>query len=220
MKKLLVFLLCLIMCGCTLNTGAYSSLDGVFAEEKDELGIRHNNFTRYVDYYLPSDVSEMECDELSHVFMYNRSRMVMDVNIAAIINDRYYSKAPLSEEGFFDSSKLVYSRDSSFLDSEGQEREYVFRVYEYDGEYLLYFVCHRLVFYGYADGDDLIPLASRMLLMSRTASVKTDDIVSIYSNKEVIDYEKKQVNLFETIMPVNGQINDFLIGESKQGDDE
>ena len=48
--------------------------------------------------------------------------------------------------------------------------------------------------------------------MARSAAVRSEEIVTAFSSKEVIDYEKQQVNLFETIMPVNGQINDFLIG--------
>ena len=59
-----------------------------------------------------------------------------------------------------------------------------------------------------------------MLLMARSALVRSEGIISAYSSKEVIDYEKQQVNLFETIMPVNGQINDFLIGENIPTDED
>ena len=220
MKKITMFLLCLLLCGCASAVHSNADFDAVFADEGNEIKVRHNNYTNYIDYYLPSDVKELESQELSHVFMYNNSKMIMDLNVSGIINNRYYSDAVLQNEGFFDDSRQVYNRSSVYLNEENKQVEYLFNVYEYDEEYLLYLVSKDLVFYGYVDNEDLIPLSSKMLLMARSASIKNNDIISNFSSKEVIDYEKKQVSLFETIMPVNGQINDFLVDDLKTNNDE
>ena len=220
MKKVMLFLLCLMLSACTNTIVSDNNFDTVFANENNELKVRHNNYTNYIDYYLPSDMKELQSDELSYVFMFNHSRMIMDLNISGIINNRYYSDVSLANEGFFDNSKQIYTRSSSYLNEEDKPTEYLFSVYEYDDEYLLYLISSDLVFYGYADKQDLIPLSSKMLLMARTAAVKNSDIIANFSSKEVIDYEKKQVNLFEVIMPVNGQINEFLVGENKKTNDE
>ena len=220
MRKILLFLLCLILCACTVSKGNVSALDDVFLSESEVITVRHNNYTDYVDYYLPADTSELSSRELSHVFQYNHSRIIMDVNISGIINRRYYPDMKLSEEGFFDGDKLVYSRNSVFLSNSNRNEEFLFRVYDYDREYLICLITRELILYGYADAEDLIPLSSRMLLMARSASVRSEGIISAYSSKEVIDYEKQQVDLFETIMPVNGQINDFLIVENNTPSDE
>ena len=135
----------------------------------------------------------------------------MDINISGIINERYYDELPLETEGFFDESKLFYRKEGTYKDNEGNDREYIFRVYEYDEEYLLHFLTKDLVFYGYGERNDLIPLASRIFLIARGADVRTSAVLADFSTIDVIDYHKKQVNLFETIMPVNGSINDFLL---------
>ena len=52
--------------------------------------------------------------------------------------------------------------------------------------------------------------------MAKGVHVKEEEVIADYSLKDVIDYEKKQVNLFETIMPVNGNINDFLVDKKDE----
>ncbi|MBR4421082.1 MAG: hypothetical protein IKS69_00935, partial [Erysipelotrichaceae bacterium] len=66
----------------------------------------------------------------------------------------------------------------------------------------------------------LVPVSSRILLMAKGISISNDDIIANYSSKDVVDYHKKQVNLFETVMPVNGVVNDFLIGQESEEDGE
>lgn len=211
---LLVFL-CVILCSCAVHNDLKQELDDVFAQTSETEKIRHNNFTRYVDYYLPSDVSEETADSLSSVMMYSRSRIIMDVNISGIINERYYEKLPLAEEGFFDNSRIFYAKEGTYKDDEGIDKEYIFRIYEYDGEYLLHFLSKDLIFYAYGERNDLIPLTSRIYLIARGAEVRTASVLADFSTIDVIDYHKKQVNLFETVMPVNGSISDFMVEDNE-----
>ena len=135
----------------------------------------------------------------------------MDVNISGIINDRYYEDLPLAEEGFFDDSRLFYTKEGTYKDYEGNDKEYIFRIYEYDEDYLLHFLTKDLIFYAYGEEKDLIPVTSRIYLIARGAEVRSSAVLADFSTIDVIDYHKKQVNLFETIMPVNGSINDFML---------
>ena len=211
MRKAFLVLLCVILCSCASHGSLIQELDDVFKESAKTEKIRHNNFTRYVDYYLPSDISEETADKLSYVLAYNRSRIIMDINISGIINERYYDELPLAEEGFFDNSKLFYTKEGTFKDNEGNEREYIFRIYEYDEKYLLHFLTKDLIIYAYGERNDLIPLTSRIYLIAKGAEVRSSAVLADFSTIDVIDYHKKQVNLFETIMPVNGSIDDFML---------
>ena len=199
-------------------TDLKGELDQVFSTEMNWDRIRRNNYSTYIDYYVPSDTGELDGDRLSDSFSYNHSRFIMDVNISGIINDRYYPDLSFDSEGFFDESRLLYSRSSTYLDADGFKHEYTYRVYDYEGRYLTYFVSKDLIFYGFAYEDDLLGMTSRILLMAKGAVVRHDDVVANYSLRDEIDFEKKQVNLFETIMPVNGNVNDFLI-EKQEPDD-
>lgn len=220
MRRVIVFLLCIILCGCTASEDLSSELDAVFSSEQSNERIRRNNYSHYVDYYLPSDTGELEGNELSSCFSYNSSNFVMDVNISGIINDRYYPEAGLTNEDFFDKSKLVYERRSAYVDAEGQSRDFLYRVYSYEDHYLSYFASKDLLFYGYGTRSDIVAVSSRILLMAKGAIVRENDVIAAYSKRNEVDYEKKQVNLFETIMPVNGNVNDLVIGKEDTGASE
>ena len=53
-------------------------------------------------------------------------------------------------------------------------------------------------------------------VMAKGAEVRKSDVVANYSLRDEIDFEKQQVNLFETIMPVNGNVNEFLINRQEE----
>ena len=216
MKKILLLLLCLLLCGCSNAASLTSDLDKIFTESEEKPVIRKNNYSTYIDYYLPSDTTELEGDELSSVLSYNKSLFIMDVNVSGIICAKYYPDNVIEDEGFFNDEKLVYEKRSSFLNGDGENIDYVYKVYEYDNDYLSYFVSRDLIFYAHALKGDIAAVSSRIYLMAKGAKVKSSDVIAKYSSKDVIDYEKKQVNLFETIMPVNGNINDFLIGSNSE----
>ena len=208
--------MCICLYGCAQSLDLETELDQVFSAELVQEKVRRNNYSRYLDYYLPSDLHEVEGDMLTNYFSYNDSCFIMDVNISGIVNDRYYPDQKPGDEGFFDEQRLVYYRAGTYRDNEGNEREYQYKVYGYDGEYLSYFFSKDLIFYGYATPDDIVPMSSRILLMAKGTIVREDDVAAGYSLKNEIDYEKKQVNLFETIMPVNGNVNDFFVSDDQE----
>ena len=217
MKKIVIFLLVILLSGCAGKGDLKQELDAVFSADSKVQTIRRNNYSSFIDYYVPSDTGELEGTKLSSNFSYNESRFVMDINVSGIINDRYYRNLKLADEGFFDDARKVYARQSSYVDSDGSSHEYIYKVYEYDDRYLSYFASKELVFYGYATAADIVNLSSRILLMAKGATVRENDVIASYSSRNEIDYEKKQVNLFETIMPVNGNVNDFLVDREDTG---
>ena len=220
MKRFLLAVICLLLCSCMNLSDLQQPLNDAFALESDSSAIRRNNYTNYADYYLPSDVQEYECNEISHIFVFDRSKIIMNLNIAGIINARYYSNVRIGDEGFFDNSKLFFQREGGFHKTDETEYPYLCKIYSYEDEYLLYFVCEDAIFYAFACEEDLVPLCSRILLIAKSMNVNHEDIVADFSFKDVIDYQKKQVNLFETIMPVNGNINDFLIDPIDNNDED
>ena len=194
----------------------YEDLDQVFSKDRQVEKIRQNNYSEYIDYYLPSDTTELESGKLSDSFVFNRSCFIMDVNVAGILNGKYYPEEYYGNEGFFDPEKLVFENEGIYHDVSGEENEYFYRVYSYEDRYLTYFVSRQLIFYGYAYEEDLVGLSSRILLMAKGTTIRQDDVISNFSLRDEIDFEKKQVNLFETIMPVNGNVNDLMIPSQEE----
>lgn len=214
MKRVMIFLLCLALSGCQRFVDYQSRLDEVFATAEDVITIRANNYGDYYDYYIPSDTSEFNAGNLYALLDYADSRFLMDVNIAGIVSKRYYPETVLEEDGFFDESRLVYEKRGIYVNNDDEILDYIYKLYQYDDNYLASLRSPDLIFYACIKEKDIVPLTSRMLLMAKGAHIKEDAVIADYSLKDVIDYEKKQVNLFETIMPVNGNINDFLVDKN------
>ena len=219
MKKILILLLCLTMFGCAHKADIISRLDEVFASDGVKSSFPKNNYSRYIDYYVPSDVYQTDVDTLSITCDYNNAKLIMNVNVSGIISSKYYPETVFLDEGLFDQNRLIYQHTSEYLDDNDEHSVYQYMVYEYDDHYLTHFLSRDLVFYGYCDEYDLVNLSSKILQMAKSAKVKNDDVITVYSSKDVIDFEKKQVNLFETIMPVNGNINDFLISSGDSAEE-
>ena len=201
---------CLLLCGCSSNAGKIDDqLDEIFASAAEQTDYLVNNYSKYADYYRPSDLNETESDELSISFAYNESSIVMNINVAGIIEDRYYSNT--SSASFFDSDKKVYESSGRYMDVDGKSVAYDYAVYEYDDYYLSCLESGKVTIYSHCAKADIVPVSSRILLLAKGVSLDADKIITDYSAKETIDYQRKQVDLFETVLPVNGRVDELII---------
>ncbi len=73
-------------------------------------------------------------------------------------------------------------------------------------------------FYTTGSRAEIMTVAGEMLKIARTISIKEEEIISHYSSKEVIEYEREQLQLFEVMIPENGRIDEMLA--NKQNTDE
>ena len=215
---LLCILLCLSACRSVDIENIKSSLDSVFSETDDTGTYRINNFMSYYSYYLPSDMSEEALDSDSIVLRYGNSKIIMNLNISGIINSRYYPNSHHGDEGFFDDEYLIYSSDGSYFGFEGESKSYTYRLYDYEGTYVLHLRTNDMNYYGTVAAEDIEAVTSHLLTIARNTSVDHDEIVSAFSNKDVIVYKKKQINLFDTSISNNGDIANLLIDDAIIGD--
>ena len=221
MKKIILLLLCLLLCGCApLVIAEPTSFDGAFVSDKDYMRLRRNQYTTYYEYYLPSDMSIFDSDSLSTVLYYNESKIIMNVNISGILNNYYYGDTLPENEGFFDGNKLVYHREDTYLNIDNNEERYSVDIYDYDDKYFVYMLNNEVLIYAICEKCDIEPLCSRLLLILKTVNINEKYVREDYSRRDIIDYEKKQVNLFETIKPVNGNVNDLMVDGAEISGDE
>lgn len=216
MKRLILLVLVLLLCGCSVSTSNVTyELDKLCAETMNSVYYYSNNYTDIMEYYIPSDLQEMDANDYSVQFAYEDSKVVMNVNIAGVIANRYYEYSN-DRESLFDPGKLFYSNEGTYTDSDQKAFSYKLNVYTYGDNYLIEFSSKNLKIYGYTNLSDLVPLCSRIFVLAKGAYVREDVIIANYSSKEVIDYHKKQVDLFESILPVNGRIDELLVKEEVQ----
>lgn len=202
--------MCLLLCACSNIVSIQKQLDDVFYNEMDAK-VRANNYTDYIEYYLPSDVAEESSEPLSFTFVSNNCHFIMNINVSNIINNKYFSNVKLIDEGFFDEEYLVYKHEGKFTDLSNRKVDFFVKVYQYEDECLVYFVSSKVNYYGYCSKDDVKLLLSKIYQMSKATNVLEDKIISDFSSIDVVDYEKSTVNLFGNIMPKEGRIEEFII---------
>lgn len=214
MRKLIVLLILILMCGCANNDDMVTQLDKVFASESMP-SARANNYTDYIEYYVPGDVNEEDADELSISFSSYDCKFVANINVASIINKEYYSTYKLNDDGFFDESKLVYENSGTINNLNKETLSYIFKAYKYDDKCLMHLISDEINIYGYGAIDKAGLLASKMMQFASSNNVNNDKIVENFSNKDVIDYQKGTVNLFENIFPVSGRVEDMKVKDGE-----
>lgn len=211
-KLILVF--CLLMCLCACkdsNANINKQLDNVFNNINDIKEYHTNNTMKYFSYYLPSDMHEDDLDSDSIVLKYNDSTIIMNLNIANIINSKYYNDYILTDESLFDKQYSIYKKQGSFKNFENDNKRYICDIYNYDDTYVLFLQSSDMNYLGNIDIQDADEVVKHLLTICKNTTVSKEEVIKDYSNKDVIDYTKKQINLFDVNMPVNGALADLLV---------
>lgn len=218
-KKVIVFLLCIFLTACDYTTNIYDRIEQKLNEDT-LLNVRQNNFAKYIDYYIPSDLREDSATETSYVFYNEYCRITMNINIANIINNKYYPEDVTYDEGFFNDDNLVYSKRGIYLDFAEKEVNYLFKIYEYEKRYILALNSQEVNIYAYTDYDNILFTTDRIMLIAKGASVDKSAVINSYSSKDVVDYKKNQIDLFNNSFPVAGRIDDLLIEQNNETTEE
>lgn len=214
MKKLVIILIAICLFGCqNKNVEISKDLNDVFSNQ-EVFDIRRNNYSEFFDYYAPSDIYEVDGDYTYTCFEYQNSIINMNVNIPSIINNKYYANYKLIDEGYFDYSKLIYSKNDVLVNSDLENIDYFVNLYQIDNYYFFYMKTLDVCLYAKTNITDLVDVAKKILILAKTVKVNRELVINTYSSKDVIDYEKKVIELFDTKMPENGVINDLIIEDS------
>lgn len=211
MKKIVILILVLILLyGCgNSSSNIQSELEQVFSNNNFVM-TKSNNYTDYIDFYLPSDIKEEYCNDTSYVYNVDDCKLIISINLPTIFNEYYYGNAALRDDGLFSDDNLIYSFEGETLNQKVKKTRYYFKAYQYDDMYILHLVTSDLELCGYCYKDRVKMLASKMLQMVNNSNVNKDNIIRDYSSRDIIDYERNKVNLFETIYPRDGYVKDIL----------
>ena len=207
-------------CGTQEDSEVLNKIDNVLANV-DNIGEYHtNNSLDYYDYYLPSDMSEDTLDSNSVVLKYNYSKIIMNLNISNIINERYYSDYTLVDDGFFDDTYKIYEKDGTYQNNNGTNESYLCRVYKYNDTYVLHLLTSDMNYYGTVYKYDLNFVVRQLMVMAKNTDVKYDSVISEFSNKDLITYQKTQIDLFGSTTSDTNDLSSMLVKDAVIGDQD
>ena len=207
---LIVFLLSACTSQQISEDNLTAALDNALNNIDTRYNFRTNNKSTYFSYYLPSDCQEMENSENASIIYFLNSKIVMNVNIPSIINNKFYKDSVFDDEGFFNKDNVIYFKDGVFSKNNGVTSRFFIKVYKDNDVYLIQLKTNELNFYANTNINEIIEVINHMFLMAKTVEVDNASIIAHYSAKEVIDYEKKQIDLFDYVNPSEGYLTDLI----------
>lgn len=206
MKKLFICFLAFILWGCHYTVDISEAADNLISETAN-LDYKSNHNKKYYSYYKPRQVNSIVSEDTYNIFEVNGVNVLLSLNISDIINSAYYTEYVGQEFDFYDRQFVIYEKAVEINDAPTGVR-----IYNYDGNYLLQVSNLNVIMVANVYENYVISTLRYMLILSSNVEINTDNVIADFSNKETIDYEKEQVDLFEVIIPSSGSLED-LIGQ-------
>lgn len=220
MKKLISICLTLLMLsGCTYQSTFHlqDALNEELSLSQQSTIFKPNMNKKYYSYYLYPYIGRHKSVQSGNVLNYRGTQFVMNLNIESLINQKYYTDADENADSFIDAS--AYG-NGEYIDYWNQTHTYEVDIYNQNDYYVTVFKSDTVEFYAVSDAVKSVELAGEMLKMARSVSVNTSEIISAYSYKETIDYENEKVELFQSVAPESGRIEELFEDYSESIEEE
>ena len=210
MKKIITLLCLLLLVGCAENP---SNLEDRLAVSVEAIALApisdlaDNNKPLY-SYYIEPSVGRRTSTQTGNVFLYNGTEFVMNLNIASVINARFY----IDELNHTKSNlKAMITQDGIYFDHNDLQFSYFLSIYALDnGKYFIDLDLAYVNFYAYAEYANIEDLVIMMFKIGKTVDIKADKIIMNYSSKPSMEYVKEKLELFEIIIPDSGRIEELM----------
>ena len=213
MKKLLAILLCIMICGCSKISGSLQSrLEQQIDAASEKPVAAANNRKTYFSYYLDPSIGKVSSDATSNVFTADGIEFAMSLDVAKIINEKYYPEQTVSHEQAL-KLDVIAETQGILTDRSGNDIPYEAKIYQYDENYVLLALSSGYVNFEAMCRENNAPaIAGRMIEISRSVNVSSQEVLAAYTTREGIDYAGTPVELFENKAPENGSIEELLVG--------
>lgn len=216
MKKKLsaAILSVLLLTGCTqypddLSTVVNEKLAEVQAEDA---GKPYYNSTYYY-YYIEPSVGRISSDRTSNILSLDGTKFVMNLNIPSIINSAYYQDSD-SSTSTATAGDPVVDTSGSYTDYDGAEHDYSLKIYQSAGTYYTVLSTPYMEYYSVSGKYESANIAAEMLKIARTVRLNEDEVLADFSNRQVISYTRKKLELFQNIAPENGVVDELFADSS------
>lgn len=213
MKKIILILVIVtLLTGCvqTDENSLSSNLDSLMSNLDFNYNTRQNHSSAFYTYYLPSDMSETDANSNASVIEYGKSKVVLNLNIGSLISNKYFNSKTFIDEGFFKDATKFYDYSGQFVKDDESIMDFNLDIYKHDDIYLINLATVEISFYGSSTANELIDLIRHLFIIAKSANVDKESVIASYFEKDTIEYEKKQVNLFDYVIPSSGFISDLI----------
>ncbi len=222
MKRLFIILLLVMMCSCTSNKDINTELDNLLSDTSKIVSNHPNNSLKYYDYYLSSDMGEISFDQESLVLSYLDNKIIVNININDVVNKKYYPEEYLTNTSIFDQNKIIYSKNGQYSTIKNVDKDYLLNLYQNDDNYVVELITSDLTYIA-SCRMNIRNVVKHFFTIAKSVDLDEELIIADYSDKNIVDYKKKQIDLFDSTRPTSGDLSEMLIGDAivgNQGSDD
>ena len=212
MKKIFCLILVLFLSSCSEYRGSVQSrLDQQISACENSAISNPNNRKTYYSYYLDPSIGRVYSSGTGNVFSLDGVSFVMNLDVAKIINEKYYPlKLDIHEYAL--GGDVLAQREGTVRDISGSEIPYRAAILlAKDMEVLVSVECGYMKFDSLCNTNIAPVIAAKMIEIGRSVSVSTTEVLNAYTTLSGIDYAGTPVELFENKAPENGSIEELLV---------
>lgn len=209
MKKILCLILsALMLTSCTVKTSIdlQSELESSLASANGAKIFTSNINKPLYSYYLPPSIGRNKSTQTSSILNDRGRKFVMNLNVASIIQEKYYSETEQTD----DFQDPIVKCEGEYIDVDETTHSYTVTTYEMNDYYVTVFHSDVVEFYSVLDALSTCDIVKDMLRIARSMRVDTDAVIQAYSNKKTVDYKSEKIELFEQIVPESGRIEELF----------
>lgn len=211
MKRILIAAAAaVLLAGCTTYAQDLTAVvnDKLAEVQSEPAGKPYYNSTYYY-YYVDPSIGRISSDRTSNVLAMNGTKFVMNLNVPGIIQSTYYTDAAAADSTVQGLTTSV-STSGSYIDYDGNENEYQVYIYQMDGSYYTIVSTPTMEFYSFSGKYEAAEIAAEMVRIARSVRIRKDQVLADFSNRQVISYSRKKLELFQNIAPENGVVDELF----------
>lgn len=213
-KKILLVLSLLALCSCSSNSNSLEAdiKAKIQAVSSAKIGCIADNNKGLYSYYIEPSVGNIKSTKTSNVFTMSGYSIVMNLDIANIINEEYY-KDQISRRKA--SGNEVIYLTGNYVDCNDKTKNYYLSVYSVEGgKYYMELNTAYVSFYTYADYVIIDDIVEQLFVIAKTVEIDQQEVIAYFSSKPSELHEREKQVIVDQIISEEGRLDELLNGGS------
>ena len=203
-KFLLILVTALLLVGCSAENDAQKILDKALALPPAQ---GTNQSKGILKYYLSPDMGVKASTQTSTLIVYDQVEMMLSIKVSDIVYNFYKEdEGTALSAAMFDIGDSI---DGVYLDQNNKQERYVYNEVVIDDQIALTLDNGLVSIVSLIRPIQKESVLTAMMSILRSSQVKLEEVVSLYSNKEIIQYNTIHREFFEQEVPESGSLIDM-----------
>lgn len=198
----------MVLSGCMVSTSSLERevITALKRAETDEISKTVNHSGLIFSYYLPTHLGKIQSTQTSLILLAHQERLVVNVDVISVVHSNIDADLRL----MFSQKDSLFTYASTSIDSKGFKFKYQTFIYPYENAYFMILQTPSLVMSAQVSLGTMADLSYEMLRLARTIQISKKEVSNLFSNREILNYQKTDLNMFAQLAPESGTVLDMI----------